>query len=128
MLLGLLAATCMGQFDPAALDDDCVADAKGIALVFAERPIDGFELFVKPAGRTWLEIASIRKAATISVGSPWLVFHLGRMDRDYTVTISLDQETPKVEGRSDATFDAYFGEDDFDRSLVLNNFGLHGIY
>ena len=127
MLLGLLAATCIGQFDPAAMGDECLAEAKGIALVFAEKPADGFELFVKPAGQTWHDISSIRKAALISVGSPWLVFHLGRMDRDYAVKIDMTSEKPRFEGRADADFEGYFG-DEFDRSLVLNNYGLHGTY
>lgn len=130
MLVGAVAAAAfVANFG--APEHTCPEDiaTKGFALVFAETPSQGFELFYKDPGLQWSAVPELNRAVEDKRDQPWLVFHLGTLDADYAVSVAIAlQKLPKADGAIASDFDGYFSCDPLMRPETLNNFGLHDIY
>ena len=128
MLVGVIAAvTCFGGFGPPRTNCPQEVDAKGYALLFAECPNDGFEIFIKDSGKTWEDVTAMKTAAEEKPDNSWLVFLLGSLDMDYMVKVAMPgRKLPVADGHITTDFSGYFKADT--PSAELNNFGLHDIY
>lgn len=130
MLVGVIATvTCLGGFNPPQTMRPEETESKGYALLFAESPSNGFELFFKEAGKTWEEVIEAQAAAEKRPDNPWLIFQLESLDMDYFVRVAMKSENlPVAEGRASADFTNYFEPCSPAKPEALNNFGLQDIY
>lgn len=128
MIVSIVSAVVLtASFEPpqTACPDD--VDGKGFALVFAEKPSDGFEVFYKEKGKTWEDVPAAQTAALERTTNPWLVFRYNNDTSDFGFKVGFASEAPKVDGKLSTDFSGYFrsgtGTDE-----GLNNFGLQDIY
>jgi len=128
MLVSVVSAVVLtASFGPPQTDCPEDVNGKGFALVFAERPAEGFELFFKDHGKTWEEVPAAQAAALERSKNPWLVFGYNKDASDFNLNVAMTQISPKIDTKMSTDFSGYFS-DDLGESDVLNNYGLHDIY
>ncbi|MBA3725631.1 MAG: hypothetical protein H0W86_04050 [Armatimonadetes bacterium] len=128
MLISVIAATTIGfgTAPPVDLPPEDLP-SKGYALVFTGRAQDGFEVFFKAPGKSWLQVPDAQEAAKTMPENPWLVFHISRQNVDCSVQVSPETEPMAAAGHASCDLDGYFEEDELG-AVEANNFGLHDIY
>lgn len=127
MIVSILSAVVLtATFEPPQTTCPEDAEGKGFALVFAEKPSDGFEVFYKEKGKTWEDVPAAKSAAIERSTNPWLVFRYTNDASDFGLKVGFASEAPTLDGKMSTDFSGYFRADGTDDGL--NNFGLHDIY